>query len=183
MHFIFVIFYIFFLFSGIASFEADITFFAKRYDSDTRRWFFDDFNAWFHDPGDSRAYVLLGDPGIGKSVMAAVLAQCMRKAGHLGAAYFCRHNDGTRNDPRYLLGTVACQLCENNSQYNTIVGGDGRVRNLLGNSKLGVSELFTKLLQEPLAKCDPNQQRKLVIIDALDETEYDSREDFLDLIM
>ena len=115
--------------------------------------------------------------------MAAVLAQRKRKAGHLGAAYFCRHNDGTRNDPRYLLGTVACQLCENNSQYNSIVGGEGGIRNLLGNSKLGVLELFTKLLQEPLGKCNPNQQRKLVIIDALDETEYESREDFLDLIM
>ena len=115
--------------------------------------------------------------------MAAVLAQRMRRAGHLGAAYFCRHKDDTRNDPRYLLGTVACQICESNSQYNTIVGGEGRVRNLLGNSKLGLPELFTKLLQEPLAKCNPNQQRKLVIIDALDETEYESREDFLDLIM
>ena len=173
----------FFLFSETASFEADIAFFARRHDSDTRQWFFDDFDKWFHDPGDSRAYVLLGDPGVGKSVMAAVLAQRKRRAGHLGAAYFCRHNDGTRNDPRYLLGTVACQLCESNSQYNSIVGGEGGVRNLLGNSKLGFPELFTKLLQEPLGKCNPIQQRKLVIIDALDETQYESREDFLDLIM
>jgi len=43
--------------------------------------------------------------------------------------------------------------------------------------------LFTKLLQEPLGKCTPCEQRKLVIIDALDETEYESREDFLDLLM
>ena len=170
-------------FSEISSFEADIAFFAKRHDPDTRRWFFDDFDKWFHDPGVSRAYVLLGDPGVGKSVMAAVLAQRMRKSEHLGAAYFCRHNDGTRNDPRYLLGTVAYQLCESNRQYNTFVGGEDRVRNVLNNSKLGVKELFTKLLQEPLGKCNPNQQRKLVIIDALDETEYESREDFLDLIM
>ena len=169
-------------FSEIASFEADIAFFAKRHDPETRQWFFDDFDKWFHDPGISRAYVLLGDAGVGKSVMAAVLAQRMRKSEHLGAAYFCRHNDDTRNDPRYLLGTVACQLCESNSQYNTFVGGEGGVRNLLGNSKLGVKELFTKLLQEPLGKCSANQQRKLVIIDALDETEYESRDDFLYLI-
>ncbi|KAJ7375990.1 hypothetical protein OS493_037542 [Desmophyllum pertusum] len=144
----------------IASFEADIAFFAKRHDPDTRQWLFDDFDAWFRDPGDSRAYVLLGDPGVGKSVLAAVLAQRTRGAGHLGAAYFCRHNDGTRNDPRYLLGTIASQLCDCNTQYKAIVGGE-----------------------EPLSKCSPSQQRKLVIIDALDETEYESREDFLDLIM
>ena len=107
----------------------------------------------------------------------------MTKAGHLGAAYFCRHNDGTRNDPRYLLGTVACQLCNCNTQYKGIIRGDRGVKMLLDNSKLGVRELFTKLLQEPLSKCSPCDQRKLVIIDALDETEYESREDFLDLIM
>ena len=114
--------------------------------------------------------------------MAGALAQRMRKAEHMGAAYFCRHNDGTRNDPRHLLGTIACQLCYCNCKYNNLVGGEDGVSMMLANSKLGVQELFTKLLEEPLGKCTPCQQRKLVIIDALDETEYESREDFLDLV-
>ena len=163
-------------------FDADIAFFAKRLDPDTRQWFFDDFNAWFRDPGNSRAYVLLGDPGVGKSVIAGALAQRMRETGQLGAAYFCRHNDGTRNDPRYLLGTVAHQLCACNDKYKEIVGGQNGVKMLLGNSKLGVKELFTKLLHEPLSTCRPCHQKLLVTIDALDETENESREDFLDLI-
>lgn len=166
----------------IASCEADVAFFAKRYDPHTRQWLFDDFEKWFRDPGDSRAYVLLGDAGVGKSVIAGALAGRTREAGHLGAAYFCRHNDGTRNDPRYLLGTVACQLCNCNGQYSSMVGGEGGVKTMLANSKLGVQELFTKLLEEPLAKCTPLRERMLVIIDALDETEYESREDFLELI-
>ena len=115
--------------------------------------------------------------------MAGALTQRMREAGQLGAAYFCRHNDGTRNDPRYLLGTVADQLCDCITQYKAIIGGEDGVKMLLANSKLGVRELFTKLLHEPLSKCLPCQQRLLVVIDALDETEYESREDFLDLIM
>ena len=127
--------------------------------------------------------MLLGDAGVGKSVMAGVLAQRMRRAGNLGAAYFCRHNDSTRNNPRYLLGTIACQLCKCNSQYNSVVGGEGGIRKLLGNSELGIQELFTKLLLEPLAKCNSCHQRKLVVIDGLDETKYESRESFLDLIM
>ncbi|XP_068684702.1 uncharacterized protein [Montipora foliosa] len=166
----------------IADCESDIRFFAKRHDPDTRNWLFDDFNKWFSDPGDSRAYVLLGDAGVGKSVIAGALAQRMKESGHLGAAYFCRHNDGTRNDPRYLLGTVASQLCECNSHYNNIVGGVDSVSTMLHNNKLGVQECFTKLLEEPLAKCTHLAERKLVIIDALDETEYESREDFLFLI-
>ena len=163
-------------------FDADITFFAKRHDPQTRQWFFDDFDAWFRDPGNSRAYVLLGDPGVGKSVIAGALAQRMRETGQLGAAYFCRHNDGTRNDPGYLLGTVAHQLCACNDKYNKIVGGQDGIKMLLGNSKLGVMELFTKLLHEPLSTCGSSDKKFLVIIDALDETEYESRKDFLDLI-
>ena len=161
-------------------FDADIKFFAERHDPRTRQWFFDDFNTWFHNPGNTRAYVLLGDPGVGKSVIAGALAQRMRETGQLGAAYFCRHNDGTRNDPRYLLGTVAHQLSACNDEYKEIVGGEDVVKMLLGNSKLRVKELFTKLLHEPLSMCRPFHKKFLVIIDALDETE--SGEDFLDLI-
>ncbi|XP_068722890.1 uncharacterized protein [Montipora capricornis] len=164
----------------IADCESDIRFFAKRHDPDTRNWLFDDFNKWFSDPGESRAYVLLGDAGVGKSVIAGALAQRMKE--HLGAACFCRHYDDTRNDPRYLLGTLASQLCKCNSRYNNTVGGIDGVITMLHNNKLGVQELFTKLLEEPLAKCTHLAERKLVIIDALDETEYESREDFLFLI-
>ena len=97
--------------SEIASCEADITFFAERHHPDTRKWFFDDFYRWFENPGESRAYVLLGDAGVGKSVMAGVLAKKSAAKGNLAAAYFCRDKDDTRNNPRYLLGTIACQLC------------------------------------------------------------------------
>ena len=175
-----------FLFSEIASFECKIEYFAKLHDPDTRRWFFEDFNAWFNDPGDSRAYVLLGDPAVGKTVLAAVLAQQKAAAKDLGAVYFCgSHKDDTRNDPRYLLKTVAWQLCESNSEYNAILKEKDILGKLIGKSELGVTELFTKLLEEPLGECNRNhdQQRKLVIIDALDETKYESRKDFLDLIM
>ena len=175
------IYYLLF-FTEIANCESDIAFFAARHDPATRQWLLKDFDKWFSDPGDSRAYVLLGDPGVGKSVMAGVLAQRSREAGHLGAAYFFRHNDGTRNDPRYLLGTIAYQLCKCNNRYSSIVGGEGDIRNLLGNSNLGIQELFTRLLQEPLKRCTPYQRRILVVIDALDETQYKSRDDFLDLI-
>ncbi|XP_068711955.1 uncharacterized protein [Montipora foliosa] len=164
----------------IADCESDIRFFAERHDPDTRNWLFDDFNKWFSDPGESRAYVLLGDAGVGKSVIAGALAQRMKE--HLGAACFCRHYDDTRNDPRYLLGFLASQLCKCNSRYNNTVGGIDGVITMLHNNKLGVQELFTKLLEEPLAKCTHLAERKLVIIDALDETEYESREDFLFLI-
>ena len=171
-----------FLCAEISDCERDISLFAERRHPDTRQWLFDEFDKWFSNPGGSRTFVLLGDAGVGKSVMAGALAERTRQAGHLCAAYFCRHKDGTRNDPRNLLRTVAFHLCNCNSQYHDIVGGDSGIQKILANYKLGLQELCTKLLEEPLAKCTPCQRRKLVIIDALDETEYKSREDFLDLI-
>ena len=176
-----IIFFVFLFHAEIANCEADIAFFAGRYHKDTRQWLFDDFDKWISDPGDSRAYVLLGDAGVGKSVIAGALAKRMKKIGRLGAAYFCRHKDGTRNDPRNLLGTIACQFCDCNSEYSSRMGGEDGVKMFLANSNLGVQELCTKLLEEPLSKCSPFQ-RKLVIIDALDETEYKSRKDFIFLI-
>ena len=171
----------FFLYVEIANCGRDIAFFSERLHKDTRQWLFEDFNTWFNNPGDSRAYVLLGDAGVGKSVIAGALAQQMIKTRQLGAAYFCRHNDGTRNDPRNLLGTIACQLCDCNCEYSSRMGGEDGVKMFLANSNLGVQELCTKLLEEPLSKCS-SFQRKLVVIDALDETEYKSRKDFICLI-
>ena len=114
--------------------------------------------------------------------MAAALAKRTQADGRLGACYFCRHNDSTRNNPRSLIGTIAYQLCKYNKEYSAKVGGESRVTTILANSSLRFNELFTKLLHEPLGKCNTCSQRKLVIIDALDETNYESREDFLEVL-
>ena len=163
--------------------EREINFFAERRHPKTRKWLLDDFKRWFKNPGEMRAFVLLGDAGVGKSVMAGVLAQKYAAKGRLAAAFFCFNGDDTRNNPRYLLGTIACQLCKCNAQYSNFVGGEGGIRKFLGNSEIAIQGLFTKLLEEPLTKCSTPCKRKLIVIDALDETKYESREDFLDLIM
>ena len=62
------------------------------------------------------------------------------------------------------------------------MGGEKGVANVLKNKELGIPDLFTKLLEEPLARCKPPPKRFLVIIDALDETKCESREDFLHVI-
>ena len=126
--------------------EADLLHHFKRYDPDTRQWLLKEFYAWFNNSKESRAYVLLGDAAVGKSVIAAVIAQRAKNDGNLAAAYFCRHYDGTRRDPRYLLGSVAYQMCNCNSDYNKIVGGERAIQNMLANCMLGVQELFTTLL-------------------------------------
>ena len=90
----------------------------------------------------SRAYVLLGYAGVGKSVIAGALAQRKRDSEHLAAALFCRHKDRRRNHPLSLLATLARDLCK----CNSIVGGEEGVRKLITNSEfnLEVHELFAK---------------------------------------
>ena len=152
--------------------DSDITCFASLCHGNTRQWLFEDFDKWFSDPGYSRAYVLLGDAGVGKSVIAGALAQRKRDSEHLAAPFFCRHKDRRRNYPLSLLATLARDLCKCSSEYSSIVGGEEGVRKLITNSEfsLEVHELFAKLLEEPLAKCRSPPNRRLVIIDALDET-------------
>ena len=170
----------FLLYPGISDFKSDIDYYAKFYDADTRHWLFADFDRWFSDPG---AYVLLSDAGAGKSVLAAELVKRKREDGSFGACYFCLRKDTIRSDPRNLIGTVAYQLCKYNKEYRTKVGEERRVTTILANSALGLNELFSKLLQEPLAKCNTYSKRRVVIIDALDEINYESGKDFLDLLL
>ena len=98
--------------------------------------------------------------------------------------FFALHKDRRRNHPLSLLATLARDLCKCSSEYSSIVGGEEGVRKLITNSELNleVHELFAKLLEEPLAKCRSPPNRRLFIIDALDETEYGSTKDFLNVI-
>ena len=100
------------------------------------------------------------------------------------AAYFCRHKDRRRNHPLSLLGTLTRDLCKNSSEYSSQLGGEEGVGKLITNSEfsLEVHELFAKLLEEPLAKCRSPPNRRLVIINALDETEHGFQKDFLNVI-
>ena len=115
--------------------EADINYYFEPHDPDTRQWLLNDFDTWFNNPG--------------KSVMAAVIAKRAQESGNMAAAFFCRHYDGTRRDPRYLLGTIAYQLCNCYNEYNELLRGEKRIHEMLANSKLGLHELFTKVLEEP----------------------------------
>ena len=170
-----------FYFVDFSSCVSDITNNANLLHENTRQWFFEKFDKWFSGP-DSRAFVLLGDAGVGKSVIAGSLAQRKRYAGELGCTFFCRNREERRNDPRNVIGTIAHDLCKCINEYSKIVGGEKGVANVLRNKELGIPDLFTKLLEEPLAQCKPPPKRLLVIIDALDETKCESREDFLHVI-
>ena len=123
-----------FYFVDFANCVSDITNNANLLYENTRQWFFEKFDKWFSGP-DSRAFVLLGDAGVGKSVIAGALAQRKRDAGELGCAFFCRNREERRNDPKNVIGTIARDLCKRINEYSKIVGGEKGVANVLKKKK------------------------------------------------
>ena len=55
--------------------------------------------------------------GLGKSALATTMAELWK-----GAYFYC-HNDDTRNDFRFLLGTIASQLPKCINEYSSLMGG------------------------------------------------------------
>lgn len=65
----------------------------------TRTWLLDEIFNWLKDPS-SRMFWLKGDPGVGKSVMVAMVANALQGHLHLGAAFYCKHDDVSRRDAK-----------------------------------------------------------------------------------
>ncbi|XP_046856499.1 uncharacterized protein LOC124449606 [Xenia sp. Carnegie-2017] len=167
--------------NDFANCDSDIDVHYQKFDPETRKWLINDFSAWFDEPGESRAFVFMGDAGVGKTVMSAAIAQRAKDDGKLGAAFFFRHNDGTRRDPRSLLASVAYQLGKRFPDYLKLLGGVSGIQKRLSDTKLGVQELFTKFFEDPLWKLE-TFSKTLIVIDALDEADYDSKNEFFDMV-
>ncbi|KAJ3040645.1 hypothetical protein HDV00_010670 [Rhizophlyctis rosea] len=75
----------------------------------TRTWLLDEIFGWLNDSAH-RLFWLKGNPGVGKSVMAAMVANALQSGLHLGATFFCKHDDLNRRDALKLLHTIACGL-------------------------------------------------------------------------
>ncbi|XP_046856185.1 uncharacterized protein LOC124449294 [Xenia sp. Carnegie-2017] len=167
--------------NDFANCDSDIDLHYQKFDPETRKWLIDDFSAWFKKPAESRAFVFMGDAGVGKTVMAAAIAQRAKDDGKLGAAFFCRHYDGTRRDPKSLLASVAYQLGKHFPDYLKLLGGVNGIQKRLSDTKLGVQELFTKFFEDLLWKLE-TFSKTLIVIDALDEADYDSKNEFFDVV-
>ena len=60
----------------------------------------------------SSALVFTGPPGVGKSVLAAVVCEEARVKGKLAACHFIQHNNSHRSNPRVVIESVVCHLCD-----------------------------------------------------------------------
>ncbi|XP_068674222.1 uncharacterized protein [Montipora foliosa] len=163
--------------------EPDITDYTKRYLEGTRESFFAKISAWLDDASSpNRVLVLSGNAGMGKSVIAAEMCKRMHEAGRLAGSHFCHHDRARHRNPKVMMQSLACHLSCCLPEYKKAL-----VEQLSGNlgveiNDMEVRDLFDLLFSEPLNRVADPGFTSLVVIDALDESEYQGRNDLLDVI-
>ncbi|XP_068760739.1 uncharacterized protein [Montipora capricornis] len=163
--------------------EPDITYYTKRYLEGTRESVFARIDTWLDDASSpNHVLVLSGNAGMGKSVIAAEMCRRMQEAGRLAGSHFCHHDRARYRNPKVLLQSLACHLSCCLPEYKKAL-----VKQLSGNlgveiNDMEVKDLFDMLFFKPLNKVAETDRTSLVVIDALDESEYQGRNDLLDVI-
>ncbi|PFX28671.1 E3 ubiquitin-protein ligase DZIP3 [Stylophora pistillata] len=161
----------------------DVRHHANRYLNGTRLSIFAEVERWLGDEGCSnRVMVISGNAGMGKSVISAVVCEKMLKAGRLLGSHFCKHNVARRRNPKVMLQSLACQLSDSLPEYKAALV-DKLSRNLGDDiNSMEVRDLFELLFEEPLCGINDPGITYLVVMDGLDESEYQGRNDLLDVI-
>ena len=163
--------------------ERVIQYHSGKYLGETRLHIFEKIRLWLDDrTSENRVMVISGDAGMGKSVIAAVVCQRMQHAGRLLGSHFCQHNKERYRNPKVMLQSLACQLCDVLLEYKSEL-----VKKLSRNlgvdmNSLEVQELFEFLFEELLCSVGDPGRNLLLVIDGLDESEYKGRNDLLDVV-
>ena len=163
--------------------ERVIQYHSGKYLGETRLHIFEKIRLWLDDrTSENRVMVISGDAGMGKSVIAAVVCQRMQHAGRLLGSHFCQHNKERYRNPKVMLQSLACQLCDVLPEYKSELV-EKLSRNLgVDMNSLEVQELFEFLFEEPLCGVGDPGRNLLLVIDGLDESEYKGRNNLLDVV-
>ena len=160
-----------------------IKYHAERYQEGTRVSFFERVEKWLDDGSSSnRVMVISGNAGMGKSVISAIVCKRMQEAGRLSGSHFCQHDKARYRNGKIMLQSLACQLSDSLPEYkNALVKTLSRNLGIELN-KMEVKDLFEVLFEEPLSELKDPGRNILMVIDGLDESEYQGRNELLDVI-
>ena len=90
-----------------------------------RGWVFEKIQEWLADPKGDRFFLLTGEPGSGKTAIAARLTQFAQGAetypglggGFLHAVHFCSARDSVWTDPKEFARSLALQLAQSIPEF------------------------------------------------------------------
>ena len=158
------------------NFQGEIRKSVNLFHEGTREWLFKQMDGWFADE-KSRVMILTAGPGVGKSVFAGKVCQVYKEIGKLAACHFCKFNDSNLRNPLNMLQSLASQMCTSINGFK-----EKLVEKLKRPHKINtITDAFRVYLNEPLHELETSQPM-LIVIDGLDESESNGRNELLDLI-
>ncbi|KAJ4025043.1 hypothetical protein NW752_002503 [Fusarium irregulare] len=149
---------------------------------------------WAEDPGGELIFWLYSMAGTGKSSIALTVADALKqriplttgrsppRTAFLGASFFFKQVDNTRNDIQRFFTTVAWSLAETFDDFKPLVAQ--AVNNNLTIGTKAPQQQLQHLLAETLFILDNNTYlpiRLIVVVDALDEREEHIQQAFSQL--
>jgi tetratricopeptide (TPR) repeat protein len=140
-----------------------------------REWLRDEIVQWLNHAPQQKVFCLTGEPGFGKSAVAAWLAYQNRP--EVIAAHFCQYNQPNFCDPGRVIRSLAFQIATRLPDFRLHLTNAIRTiesqpsdDDLNSLNKLMPAELFQSLIADAAnMSIDGGRHRHLVIIDALDE--------------
>jgi AAA domain len=113
-----------------------------------REWVFEAIQNWLADPKGDRFFLLTGEPGSGKTAIAARLAQFAQgaktypgfEAGFCHAVHFCSATHPTWIDPRDFVEAIAVQLGQIPAYAKALVNVGEKQINIQINQNIGKAE-------------------------------------------
>ncbi len=130
-----------------------------------REWVEERLDKWIVERPDSRAFCLVGGPGIGKSAIACHWSHTRED---VVAFHYCVHGDEERTDVKRTLLSLAAQIAMQFPEYERYLMAmeAEQLKDILKGS---ARTIFDNLLLLPLKDVPAPGEHKLVIIDGLDE--------------
>ena len=161
----------------------NVRYHSDRYEERTRLSVFAKVERWLNDRrSPNRVMVIIGNAGMGKSVISAVMCEKMQEAGRLAGSHFCQHDKARHRNPKVMLQSLASQLCDFLPDYKEALV-EKLSRNLgVEINNMEVKDLYEVLFEEPLTSLNDPGLTYLMVIDGLDESEFQGRNELLDVI-
>ena len=161
----------------------NVRYHADRYVEGTRLSIFAKVESWLNDRSSpNRVMVISGNAGMGKSVISAVMCEKMQDAGRLAGSHFCQHDRARHRNPKVMLQSLASQLCDFLPDYKKALV-EKLSRNLgVEINNMEVKDVFEVLFEEPLTSLNDPVLSYLMVIDGLDESQFQERNELLDVI-
>ena len=163
------------------NFQSEIESLNGKCTTGSREWVLEKVLSWFNETtSENRAFVISDHAGMGKSVIAAVI--CKRFAEHVGASHFFKYNDSQYNNPKFFLQSLAWHLCKVIPAYK-----EALIQKLSGNlgnplNDMNIQGLYSVLFKELFSGISDPGKHILIVLDAVDESEYKERDELAELI-